>query len=470
MDTAVGETPLPETPFEPRIVAFACHWCTYSGADLAGLNRMNYPANVKLLRVPCSGRVNPQYVLTALNKGCDGVLVCGCHPGDCHYATGNYFAKRRLMAFKRLLEFSGLQPERFQVRWISGSEAGKFRDTVIQVCEEIRALGPLEGDSWGVDKGGTGDGSCVPVFDEAKTGTHEPSPCPQPSPPSPLSTPQNALRERARELLQSGEVSLVIGWGATRFENRTTPLFVTQAEEAEQLLFNEYCTNTLAKYAVREKELTSGRIALATRGCESRAVNRMLADRQLQRSDLVLLGLPCSGMRDDATGAVLTKCATCTHRNPVVFDEMLGEPAPEEEVDRFEELRGLEALDIRQRLAWFDAAWMRCIRCYACREVCPVCTCRECFVDQERVGWQGKQANRAENRFYNLTRVFHIGDRCIECGECERACPMGLPLMALNRKFVSDLDTLFASGEAGLSDEADNALGRYDLADTEEFM
>jgi coenzyme F420-reducing hydrogenase delta subunit len=127
-------------------VAFACHWCTYSGADLAGLNRMSYPANVKLLRVPCSGRVNPQYVLTALHKGCDGVLVCGCHPGDCHYATGNYFAKRRLMAFKRLLEFAGLEPERFQVRWISGSEAGKFRDTVIQVCEQLRALGPLSAD------------------------------------------------------------------------------------------------------------------------------------------------------------------------------------------------------------------------------------------------------------------------------------------------------------------------------------
>jgi coenzyme F420-reducing hydrogenase delta subunit len=132
--------------FEPKILAFACHWCTYSGADLAGLNRMNYPANVRLLRVPCSGRVNPQYIITAFNKGCDGVLVCGCHPGDCHYATGNYFAKRRLMAFKRLLEFSGLEEGRLQIRWISGSEAGKFRDTVTRVCEEVRALGPLNVD------------------------------------------------------------------------------------------------------------------------------------------------------------------------------------------------------------------------------------------------------------------------------------------------------------------------------------
>jgi coenzyme F420-reducing hydrogenase delta subunit len=139
---SIPPTEAASAPFEPTILAFACHWCTYSGADLAGLNRMNYPANVRVLRVPCSGRVNPQHILAALNKGVDGVLVCGCHPGDCHYVSGNYFAKRRLMAFKRLLEYTGLEPERFQVRWISGSEAGKFRDTVISVCEQIRKLGP----------------------------------------------------------------------------------------------------------------------------------------------------------------------------------------------------------------------------------------------------------------------------------------------------------------------------------------
>ena len=108
---------------------------------------MKYPADVRLLRVPCSGRVNPQFVLEALQRGCDGVLVCGCHPGDCHYTSGNYYTKRRMLVYKRLLEFSGLEPERFQVRWISGAEAGKFRDTVTKVCEEIRALGPLHTDA-----------------------------------------------------------------------------------------------------------------------------------------------------------------------------------------------------------------------------------------------------------------------------------------------------------------------------------
>ncbi len=134
------------TTWKPKILAFCCNWCTYAGADLAGLNRMEYPADIRLLRVPCSGRVNPQYVLKAYQDGCDGVLVCGCHPGDCHYATGNYYAKRRMMVYKRLLEFLGLEPDRFIVRWISGSEAGKFRDTVMEVTERIRELGPLSND------------------------------------------------------------------------------------------------------------------------------------------------------------------------------------------------------------------------------------------------------------------------------------------------------------------------------------
>jgi F420-non-reducing hydrogenase iron-sulfur subunit len=144
---AAPEATAPDEPWRPKILAFCCNWCTYAGADLAGLNRMNYPADIRLLRVPCSGRVNPQFVLRALQDGCDGVLVCGCHPGDCHYVSGNFYAKRRMMIFKRLLEYVGLEPKRFQVRWISGSEAGKFRDTVIRVTEEITEVGPMANDA-----------------------------------------------------------------------------------------------------------------------------------------------------------------------------------------------------------------------------------------------------------------------------------------------------------------------------------
>lgn len=144
LNTMPNTAPLNETTFKPKILAFTCKWCTYAGADLAGLNRMKYPADIRLLRVPCSGRVNPQFVLEALQRGCDGVIVCGCHPGDCHYSTGNYYAKRRMMIYKRLLEYIGLEPDRFQIRWISGAEAGKFRDTITEFCNRIIELGPIE--------------------------------------------------------------------------------------------------------------------------------------------------------------------------------------------------------------------------------------------------------------------------------------------------------------------------------------
>ena len=128
--------------WEPVILAFCCNWCTYTGADLAGLNRMQYPENVRVIRIPCSSRVNPQFIIRAFQKGADGVLVCGCHPGDCHYATGNYFTRRRFTLMQRLLEYNGIDPKRFQAKWISGAEAVKFRETIKEVTEDIRKLGP----------------------------------------------------------------------------------------------------------------------------------------------------------------------------------------------------------------------------------------------------------------------------------------------------------------------------------------
>jgi ferredoxin len=307
---------------------------------------------------------------------------------------------------------------------------------------------------------------------------------------------EDKLRERAGALLESGEVGEVIAWGAGRFSNQTTPLFVRDAARAGTIVVNEHCVNTLATYVLAEKDAlaaaaskiaasepgtdgaeTSQRIAVCVRGCDSRGINRMIADKQVTRDEVYLLGIPCRGVKDRATGEMLASCMACAHPNPVVYDELLDEavtpdPAIMEAVtqERFSEVEAVEALGREERRAHFDDAFSRCIRCYACREVCPVCTCRECFVDQQRTGWQGKQNNLSENRFYNLTRVFHIGDRCIECGECARVCPMGLPLMELNRKFIKDLTVLFAAGEEGLTDELDNVLGRYDVGDVEEFM
>jgi F420-non-reducing hydrogenase iron-sulfur subunit len=130
--------------FEPNIVAFLCNWCSYAGADLAGTSRLQYPPNVKIIRVMCSGRVNPMFILNAFQEGMDGVIIGGCHPGECHYETGNYFARRRITVLKKILEYVGIDPRRVQMAWISASEGEKFADVMKHATDVIRKLGPLE--------------------------------------------------------------------------------------------------------------------------------------------------------------------------------------------------------------------------------------------------------------------------------------------------------------------------------------
>lgn len=128
--------------WEPKIVAFLCNWCSYAGADSAGVSRLQYPPNIRVIRVPCSGRVNPLFILRVLRQGADGVLVSGCHPGDCHYLSGNYYARRKFALLKSLLEYVGIEPGRVQFSWVSASEGSKFSQVVKEVTEEIKALGP----------------------------------------------------------------------------------------------------------------------------------------------------------------------------------------------------------------------------------------------------------------------------------------------------------------------------------------
>ena len=129
--------------FEPKIVGFLCNWCSYSGADLAGVSRMKMAPNVRSIRVMCSGRVDPTFVLKAFTSGADGVLIGGCHPGDCHYAEGNYKALRRSVFLKRMLKEQGIDPQRLRIEWISASEGDKYARVVDELTQTIRQLGPL---------------------------------------------------------------------------------------------------------------------------------------------------------------------------------------------------------------------------------------------------------------------------------------------------------------------------------------
>ena len=138
--------------FEPKLVGFLCNWCSYTGADLAGTARMKYPPNLRVIRVMCSGRVDPNFVLEALARGADGVLVLGCHPGDCHYSEGNYKCQRRVPLTRKLAEQMGVDPRRIRLEWVSASEGARFTQVVTEFTEQVRALGPLQLAEWRFDR------------------------------------------------------------------------------------------------------------------------------------------------------------------------------------------------------------------------------------------------------------------------------------------------------------------------------
>ncbi|MBP1759474.1 MAG: hydrogenase iron-sulfur subunit [Chloroflexota bacterium] len=150
----MGETE--NKAYEPKIAAFLCNWCSYAGADLAGVGRVQYPPTIRTIRVPCSGRINPLYVLKAMANGADGVLVSGCHPGDCHYISGNYVARRKFALIKSLLTYVGLEEDRVNFSWVSAAEGIRFGEVVKGVTERVSALGPNNG-IFKVDDGGAAD-------------------------------------------------------------------------------------------------------------------------------------------------------------------------------------------------------------------------------------------------------------------------------------------------------------------------
>jgi len=275
---------------------------------------------------------------------------------------------------------------------------------------------------------------------------------------------EDQLRKRAKELLANKEVAMVLGYRAGKRPGRATPAFVTRPEDADILIFDDRCGMNLAAYLPRVKH--RGRIAVVAKGCDSRSIVTLLKERQVDRSQFFILGVGCEGVKEN--GRLSDSCTTCAYPNPVICDEMVGEkvaerePAPDPLAD-FEKLSS----DQRWQVLMDDVS--RCIRCYACRQVCPNCYCPTCFVDANSPQWVGKTTAGSDNMMFHLMRAMHMAGRCVECGACSRGCPMGIDLMKFNRKVARVVRERFGA-VAGLDPDQPPALAAFDPNDKQEFI
>ena len=237
-------------------------------------------------------------------------------------------------------------------------------------------------------------------------------------------TMQAQMRQIARELLTTGAVERVIGWEQGTLWYQATPVLIQKPEEADKLIWNDYCQPNLSKYLL-DFRYTEGKTALFVKGCDARGFNRLLQDQQIDREKAYLIGIPCSGMKDhrmaasqeaDSPDIPLAKiCQTCRYPNPVVYDQLLGEAVtPRQTEADFTDVEAIEAMSADERYAFWQAQHSKCLRCYAWRNACPACNCRKCLFDQSASGWSSKDVNTAENQFYAMTRAFHVAGRCIE--------------------------------------------------------
>jgi coenzyme F420-reducing hydrogenase delta subunit/ferredoxin len=430
--------------YEPRIIAFLCSWCSYTGADTAGIARMKSPANIRAVRVPCSGRVSPELVMRAFDQGADGVLVLGCHIGECHYDTGNHRAAKRLPILRSLLTFAGLEPDRLRLDWVSASEGERFSKIANEFTAAVRSLGPVH---WRINQ------DMRQSVYHLLAATREAIPYPE----TDYSAKTDAIRLKSRELLASNQVSCVIGYEVNK-RGRTRPVFVYTPEETDRLVWNPDCTNNLTNYLPIKLRPVKGKeppkqVAVVVKPCDSKAINVMVAENQYQRDQVHALGVACEGIRD-ADGNLQIRCTTCQEAVPIVYDTLISgntssfiprlSSYAQDEIGELQEAAPIERLEFW--LSQFD----RCIRCYACRQACPMCNCPVCLYERDDSTFIGLGIGLNEKRTFHLGRAYHLAGRCVGCNECERACPMNIPIGLLNQKLAEEIEAAF-DHRAGLS-------------------
>jgi len=303
-----------------------------------------------------------------------------------------------------------------------------------------------------------------------------------------MSEIETRIREEAKKALESGAAEIVIGWGAGSVPFRTTPVFIDKPEDVEKLVWNPACVNNLAVYL--PKMAKDRKVGIVTKPCDIRSIVALIQEKQVKRENLFIIGLGCAGVVDasnleeqdirlqdvtavewvpdglrvtttsgervlDGSDCLRGMCLVCTKREPALYDVKLGEAAQPTLLKTCE----LPELPEERRKYWSEQ-FSKCIRCYACRQVCPNCYCEACFADRIEPKWTSRKATPEENWMFHATRAMHLAGRCIQCGECERACPVGIPVAELAREIAKIVKEKY-DYEAGDPDEEAPLLGTF---------
>ena len=311
---------------------------------------------------------------------------------------------------------------------------------------------------------------------------------------------RDQLVEKATQLLADGTVTRVLGWKKGEFDYDVTPAVFTDAEALKDFVFDDFCGANFSKYLVKEAD-KEGKVLVFLKPCDTYSFNQLLTEHRFDREKVYAVGIPCNGMIDiakvkaavgdgilsvkseaqvtvetlydgvktlDVADVLAERCVNCKSKKHMAYDELLGEEGDLLDSKRFDQVAALEAMTPEERYAFWQGELSRCIRCNACRDVCPACTCEKCVFGNPKSGVENKAvADSFEEKMFHIIRAFHVAGRCTDCGECSRVCPQNIPLHLLNRKFIKDINTFYGEYQAGEEVGSRAPLVNYKLDDLE---